>query len=206
MIFQIVWSFVWFAGCTLLAIFFNRFNEWTEKKRKGRSYYKTAQTSWTIKQAFRIYNLMMVTGRTLWAFFAFNSALNLYKSVALAVDHTPPEILRTVFNFYAQHIWLVLMFLFAGIIIYTMFKGMTNDWFLLPVWVINNTDRSLKIYIRNWFIGETSPGGKIQNNYLQPLHKNYLIEAKDAQGNVLFAKDFSRRELEEIDGKVEVSF
>ena len=199
MIFQIVWSFVWFAGCTFLAIFFNRFNEWTEKKRKGKSYYRTAQTNWTIKQAFRTYNLMLVTVRIGWVFFAFNSALNLYKSIALTVDHIPPEILRTVFNFYAQYIWPFLLPLLAGIFIYTLFKGMTNDWFLLPIWVTNSTNQSLKVYIRNWFIGEISPGGKIQNNYLHPLYKNYIIEAKDAEENVLFSKDFSRRELEEID-------
>ena len=72
--------------------------------------------------------------------------------------------------------------------------------------LIKRTGLLRYIYIRNWLIGEISPGEKIQNNYLQPMYKNYLIEAKDAEGNVLFAKDFSRRELEEIDGKVEVSF
>jgi hypothetical protein len=79
MIFNIVWGSIWFAGCTLLAIFNRRLFEWSENRRKGIKYYRTAKTEWNIKQAFRLYDLLLIITTVMSAIFAFNSGLYLYK-------------------------------------------------------------------------------------------------------------------------------
>jgi hypothetical protein len=205
MIFNIVWSSIWFVGCALLAIFNRRFFEWSEKRRKGIKYYHTAKTEWNIKQAFRLYDLLLIFITVFWAFFAFNSGLSLCKYISIIANLTVPDIIKTIFNFYGQYLWPVFMFVAVGIFIYLLVKGANNDWFLLPIWVVNNTRQSLKIYIRNWFIGMVEPGKSIQNNTLRPLYKNYLIEAKDANENVLYSREFSRHDLEGMNGKVEIN-
>jgi hypothetical protein len=205
MIFNIVWGSIWFVGCALLAILNRRLFQWSEKRRKGIKYYHIAKTDWNIKQAFRLYDLWLIITTIMYALFAFNSGLYLYKHVSFIADLLLPDILQTIFSFYGQYLWPVFMFVFAIIIIYLIIKGAKNDWFLLPIWVVNNTGQSLKIYMRKWFIGMVEPGKSIQNNYLHPLYKSYLIEAKDDHENILYSREFSRHDLVETDGQVEIN-
>ena len=133
MIFNIVWGSIWFVGSALLAIYNRRLFEWSEKRRKGIKYYRTAKTEWNIKQAFRLYNLMLIITTVTWAIFAFNSGLYLYKHVSITANLTLPGIFQTIFNFYGQYLWPVFMFVLVGILIYLVVKGANNDWFLLPL-------------------------------------------------------------------------
>jgi len=203
MIYNIVWGSIWFVGCALLAIFFRRINEWSEKRRKRIDL--APKTELNIKQTSRLYDYTLIWGNVLFGLMAFNSGLYLYKHISTITNFTLPDILQIILDFYGQFLWPV-FFLGGGIFfIYALIKGASNDWFLLPVWVVNNTGQSLKIYIRNWFIGMVEPGKSIQNNYLRPLYKSYLIEAKDDHENILYSRDFSRHDLIEMDGKVEIN-
>lgn len=205
MIFEIVWGSIWFMACALLAIFWRRIIEWFDKRRKRIKYYNTVKTEWNIKQAFRLYDLTLIMGNVLFALMAFNSGLYLYKHVSTIANLTLPDILKTILSFYGQFLWPVFIFGAAGFFIYMFIKGANNDWYLLPLWIVNNTRQSLNIYIRDWYIGKVEPGKSIQNNLLHPLYKSYLIEAKDDQENVLYSRDFSRHDLVELDGKVQIS-
>jgi hypothetical protein len=205
MIFNIVWGSIWFVGCTLLAIFWRHIIEWFDKRRKRIKYYHTVKTEWNIKQAFRLTDITLAIGNVLFALMAFNSALYLYKHVSTIANLALSDILKTILNFYGQFLWPVFMFGAVGFFIYMLIKGANNDGRLLPLWVVNNAGQSLNIYIRGWFIGKVEPGKSIQNNYWGAHFNNYLIDAKDDNDNLLYSREFSRRDLVEIDGKVEIS-
>ena len=100
-------------GCILLAVFNRRIYKWFRERRKGGKYFSTGQTTWNIKQAFRLTDLILTSTTAIWAVFAFNSALSLYKSVSTMANQPVPEILRTVVNFYGQFIWPIFLFVLA---------------------------------------------------------------------------------------------
>jgi hypothetical protein len=141
----------------------------------------------------------------LYAIFAFNSSLSLYKYTTTIANFSSPYIVQTILSVYGRYIWPIFLFTTGGVLIYIIIQGAKNDGFLLPIWAINNTNQSLKIYICDHFIGPVEPGKRIQNNHLPPLYRNYIIEAKDDHGNVLCSREFSRRDLIEMNGKVDIN-
>ena len=67
-----------------------------------------------------------------------------------------------------------------------------------PIRVVNQTDQTLTIFITKQKIGEVGPGAEISNqNSLVPAGgiKEYLIEAKNAQGNSVYSRSFTFDQL-----------
>lgn len=67
-----------------------------------------------------------------------------------------------------------------------------------PIRVVNQTDQTLTIFIIKQKIGEVSPGGEIKNqNRLAPVAgiREFLIEAKNAQGDTLYSRSFTYDQL-----------
>ncbi len=70
--------------------------------------------------------------------------------------------------------------------------------------MINLTDTALNIHLRGIFIGETYPGAEIDNKKVLSTFDNYLIEAKDESGKILFSKDFSLDELDKTEWNIKI--
>jgi hypothetical protein len=157
-ILNILWSSVCFVGFTLLAVFNRTLFEWFEKRRRRVKYNLVPKTEWNINQAFQLYDLYLITITVLYAIFAFNSALSLYKYTATIASFTSPDIVQTILSFYGRYIWPIFLFTMGGVFIYVLIQGAKNDGFLLPIWVINNKGQSLKIYISDYFVGLVEPG------------------------------------------------
>ena len=73
---------------------------------------------------------------------------------------------------------------------------------LAPIQIENKTSETLTIYIDEYLIGDVKPNDKIKNDMVFAGQDWYLIEAYDAQGNVVYSHKFSDEEIEKIDWKV----
>ncbi len=71
-----------------------------------------------------------------------------------------------------------------------------------PIKIKNDTDQILTIFIYDQRIGDVKPGEEIINKVVTIVHSDYLIEAKDVQGNIVYSKEFSYKELEKTDWKL----
>ena len=69
-----------------------------------------------------------------------------------------------------------------------------------PLRVQNQTDQTLSIYVvwldKSYYVGDVAPGEEIQNENRNILQfSSFPIEAKDAQGNVVYSKTYTGLEL-----------
>jgi hypothetical protein len=66
---------------------------------------------------------------------------------------------------------------------------------IAPIQVQNNTAQTLSIYISETYIGDVEPGRKINNSKVW-IRSRFNIEAKNAQGEVFYSREFSFDEME----------
>jgi hypothetical protein len=65
----------------------------------------------------------------------------------------------------------------------------------LPVQIINQTDQNLTVFINNQKIGDVKPNEKIKNKVLSATFREYVLEAKNFQGEVIFSKTYTFDQL-----------
>lgn len=76
----------------------------------------------------------------------------------------------------------------------------------IPIRVINQTDQALTIFILGRKIGDVNPGEELKNKNVSASFRDYLIEAKNTQGEVVFSKKYTFDELSrDLDYKVIIS-
>lgn len=73
-----------------------------------------------------------------------------------------------------------------------------------PLRLMNSTNRQLRIYLNEIDIGEVYPGTEIDNKKVLAGSNSYMIEAKDASGNILYSKELNLDELDAIDWNVKI--
>jgi len=77
-----------------------------------------------------------------------------------------------------------------------------------PLRIENQTDQTLSIYVRwdgqAYYVGDVAAGAEIKNSNRQILQfSSFPIEARDAQGNLVYSKTYTTVELiEKLDWKV----
>jgi hypothetical protein len=67
----------------------------------------------------------------------------------------------------------------------------------IPVRVVNQTDQVLTIFIRGNLIGDVKPGEEIKNEsrFVSTAFKDYLVEAKNTQGDTIYSRSFTYDQL-----------
>ncbi len=65
----------------------------------------------------------------------------------------------------------------------------------IPVRVINQTDQLLDVSINGRRIGEVNPGEEIKNKIVSASYKEYIIEAKNAEGDSVYSGNFTFDQL-----------
>jgi len=70
-----------------------------------------------------------------------------------------------------------------------------------PIRIENRTDQSLTIFINDIYVGDVAPGVEIKNKRVT-FYGEFLIEARDAQGETIHSEKFTYEELKRIDWKV----
>jgi hypothetical protein len=67
----------------------------------------------------------------------------------------------------------------------------------IPVRVVNQTDQVLTIFIRGHLIGDIKPGEEIKNKnrFVSATFKDYLVEAKNTQGDTIYSRSFTFDQL-----------
>ncbi len=70
-----------------------------------------------------------------------------------------------------------------------------------PIRIYNHTDQTLSIFINDYSEGDVAPGTEIMPKVLR--YDPFRIQAKNAQGDVVYSQQFRLQELEErMDWKV----
>jgi len=64
-----------------------------------------------------------------------------------------------------------------------------------PISVENRTDQTLTIWINDYEIGNVSPWETIENNGVAFIYNDYLVRAKDSEGNLIFSRSVSTHEI-----------
>ena len=69
----------------------------------------------------------------------------------------------------------------------------------------NQTDQILTIYVQGVKIDEVAPRIKIKRDAAPIMDGKFLIEAKNAQEDIIYSKEFTLKELDELDFKIVIS-
>jgi hypothetical protein len=72
---------------------------------------------------------------------------------------------------------------------------------LFDLMIENQTGQTLTVFIDGLRIGEVGPGGQITRKNTPWDIGEYLIEAKNAQGEVIFDETLTRSDMQRIDNK-----
>ncbi len=65
----------------------------------------------------------------------------------------------------------------------------------IPIRVINQTDQTLAIFINGHSIGDVRPSAEIKNTTVSAVLKEYLIKARNTQGNTIYSRSFTFDQL-----------
>ena len=76
---------------------------------------------------------------------------------------------------------------------------------LAPIVIENNAGKLLAVYIDDIYIDDAKPNDEIENNAVFYGQNSYLIEAYDAQGNVVYSNRFSEEEIKDAKWKVVIT-
>jgi hypothetical protein len=69
----------------------------------------------------------------------------------------------------------------------------------------NRTDQVLTIYVDGYRIDDVKPGETIERETVAAIGLDYLIEARNANGEVVYSKVFTGREISKANYKIVIS-
>jgi hypothetical protein len=69
----------------------------------------------------------------------------------------------------------------------------------------NRTDQVLTIYVDGHRIDDVKPGETIKRETVPAVSADYLIEARDAKGEVVYSKVFTNLDLSKVKDKIVIS-
>jgi len=72
----------------------------------------------------------------------------------------------------------------------------------LPLQIENQSSMSLTIYVRGHGAGNVGPNSSIKVKNVAMIYSDYLIEAKNSQGEIIYSRNFSTSELHDVGWKV----
>jgi hypothetical protein len=150
---------------------------------------------------------MLKSTSAIWAILALNSAIYVHKAFSRILNPNDgwfgPQALQSVYVIYGKYIWPIILFLVAGFSFYVFIKGLYMVSYA-SIWVYNTTDKALDVCVQGKFIGKVEAQLRIQNTRVLPIYKTYLIEAKDADGNKVYSKQFEIDEIDKNSGKIDI--
>ena len=73
---------------------------------------------------------------------------------------------------------------------------------LVDLIIENRTDQVLTVILDDGLVGKVRPGDKITRKNLDISFHEYVIEAKNAQGEIVFSQSYVFEDFQKIDGGV----
>ena len=186
---DVVWASVWLAISICGAISNRRLFRFCQNR------YKTSKSkSFLGPLPFDSGTATIVS--LVWMLFAINSAIIL----ALYISPVGSGAIAELYSVYKQ----VFLWLACSLFIYRM---LYNAYYVAyaPIFVANSTKCQLHVYILGRRIGLAKPGRRIPNNRVLPKYERYLIEAKTADGNVVFSRALNKQDLDDVDWRVTIT-
>ncbi len=80
--------------------------------------------------------------------------------------------------------------------------GIYHDFPLRDLVIENQTNQVLTIILDDVLVGEVRPGDKITANDFPIGFSEYVIEAKDAQGEIVFSRSYVFEDFQKVDDGV----
>jgi hypothetical protein len=72
----------------------------------------------------------------------------------------------------------------------------------IDIIIENQTEHVLTIYVNDYLVGDVKPGAQITREDANRDIGEYLIEAKNAQGEIVFSRTFTFETLQRINGRL----
>lgn len=67
---------------------------------------------------------------------------------------------------------------------------------IAPITIQNKTDERLTVFINGDRIGDVMPSAEIKNKSVALIYVNYLVEAKNMQGKIVFSRKITYEQFE----------
>ena len=69
----------------------------------------------------------------------------------------------------------------------------------LPLTIENRTSQALTIYVNGFQEFDVAPGRTVKKHTVPMIYGTYVIEARNAQGETIYSREFLLKELQECE-------